>query len=70
MTTDISSVQNSTFDRASQPTPRKLSHPQLYALHLTSHYKLKRISLGWWTENHPRWGVTQKMRTVSARAIN
>ena len=38
---------------------RRLSHPQLYDLHLASHYRLKRSTMGWWPEDHPRWGVTE-----------
>ena len=46
---------------------RRLSHPQLYNLHLASHYRLKRSSMGWWPEDHPRWGVTEPVQ-ISAPA--
>jgi hypothetical protein len=46
---------------------RRLSHPQLYNLHLASHYRLKRSSMGWWPEDHPRRGVTEPVQ-ISAPA--
>jgi hypothetical protein len=46
---------------------RRLSHPQLYNLHLACHYRLKRSSMGWWPEDHPRWGVTEPVQ-ISAPA--
>ena len=49
--------------------PNKLSHPQLYALHLASHYKLKRSSMGWWPESHPRWGVTEIMKIIAPATV-
>ena len=45
----------------------RLSHPQLYNLHLACHYRLKRSSMGWWPENHPRWGATELIK-ISAPA--
>jgi hypothetical protein len=48
---------------------RRLSHPQLYNLHLARHYRLKQSSMGWWPENHPRWGVTEIMKISSPATI-
>jgi hypothetical protein len=59
-----------TRSRPSQPPGplvRRLSHPQLYNLHLACHYRLKRSSMGWWPEDHPRWGVTEPVQ-ISAPA--
>ena len=63
------------FTSSSQPClfsnliVRRLSHPQLYQLHLASHYRLKRSSMGWWPENHPRWGVTEPVQILSPATI-
>jgi hypothetical protein len=46
-----------------------VSDPQLYALHLACHYKLKRSSMGWWPENHPRWGRSEVMQILSPQTI-
>ena len=51
----------------SNPTIHRPSHPQLFNLHLASHYRLRRSSMGWWPENHPRWGVTEPVQ-ISAPA--
>jgi hypothetical protein len=48
---------------------RRLSHPQLYNLHLASHYRLKRSSMGWWPENHPRWGVIEPVKISAPETI-
>ena len=48
---------------------RKLSHPQLFNLHLANHYRLKRSAMGWWPENHPRWGGTEIMKISSPATI-
>jgi hypothetical protein len=51
------------------PLVRRLSHPQLYNLHLANHYKLKRSSMGWWPANHPRWGVSEILQISSPSTI-
>jgi hypothetical protein len=68
MTSDIDSMHNLTLDRLTIEPPQTIPSA---TLRLTSRQPLQTqaCSLGWWAENHPRWGVTQKMRTVSARAI-
>jgi hypothetical protein len=53
-----------------RPLVRRLSHPQPYNLHLASHYRLKRSSMGWWPENHLRWGVTEPVQISAPATIS
>jgi hypothetical protein len=45
--------------RAARNQITSLSEDEIFALHVASHYKLKRSSMGWWAENHPRWDVSE-----------
>lgn len=49
--------------------PTALTHPQLYNLHLASHYRLRRSSMGWYPHKHPRWDLTGVMRITSPATI-
>jgi hypothetical protein len=48
---------------------KRLSRAQHYALYLGAHYRLRRSSMGWWAENHPRWGVTEPVQIISPATI-
>jgi hypothetical protein len=45
--------------RAARNQISSLSEDELFSLQVASHYKLRRSSMGWWAENHPRWGVSE-----------
>jgi hypothetical protein len=49
--------------------PTALTHLQLYNLHLASHYRLRRSSMGWYPHDHPRWDLTEVMRITSPATI-
>lgn len=50
-------------------TSVRLSQAQFYALHVAANYKLKRSSMGWWADGHPRWGVTEFVVIFSPATI-
>ena len=57
------------YDKKPTSEISRLSQPQLYALYLGRHYKLRRSSIGWWVEDHLRWGVTEPVRIISPATI-
>lgn|SRR5262249_5696416 len=58
--------------RAARNQITSLSEHEIFALHVASHYKLRRSSMGWWAENHPRWDVSEPvviLRPVTIKAL-
>jgi hypothetical protein len=55
--------------RKLEPNVRRLSHAQIYALHIGAHYRLHRSSMGWWAVDHPRWDVTEPVYIISPVTI-
>jgi hypothetical protein len=48
--------------------PKFISHAQLYALHVGRLFKLKRSSVGWWADGHPR-NTQNSVRIISSATI-
>jgi hypothetical protein len=57
-----------TDDIMKRGMPSKLSGAQLYALHVGRHFKLKRSSMGWWADGHPR-NTQNSVRIISPATI-
>jgi hypothetical protein len=57
-----------TDDTKKRGMPLEISDAQLYALHLGIHFKLKRSSMGWWADGHPR-NTQNSVRIISPATI-